>query len=348
MRRLLSVAMVALALASPAAARAQSKDDVARADALFNAAKALTDAGQYADACAKYAESKRLAPGIGVTMYLADCYEHIGRTASAWTEFRSAEGLARERGDKRADVARAHAQALEPKLLRLTVFVAPTIPQVGLQLLRDGIPLAAEEIGLPVPVDPGDHAIVVTSPGHPERTFTAHVGPESPNATIRIDSLDEAPPSPALPPSPPLAPPPSPALAPAPSPSPLPTEPPSPEPPDPGKTRRFVGLGLGAAGVVGVGIGSVFGIIAKQRFDASNASQCNASTDRCYPPGFPMRKSAESAATASDIAFAIGGVFVAAGAVVYFTAPKAPSATGIVVAPAPTVGGGGAILRATF
>jgi serine/threonine-protein kinase len=342
MRRVLAAAIAALALASPAAANAQSKDDVARADALFSAATALTDAGQYADACAKYAESKRLAPGIGVTLYLADCYEHIGRTASAWTEFRSAEGQARQRGDKRADVARAHAQALEPKLMRLTVVVAPTVPRTGLQLLRDGVPLATEEVGLPIPVDPGDHAVVVTSPGHPTQTLAAHVGPEAPNATVRIDSLDEAPapaaPAVPLPATTPAAPP---ATA-------LPSEPVPAEPSDPGKTRRFVGLGLGALGVVGVGVGSVFGIIAKQRLDASNAVQCNASTDRCYAPGFPMRKSAEQAATASDVAFVVGGVFLAAGAVVYFTAPKAPSAMGIVVAPAPTVGGGGAVLRATF
>src|SRR6516162_11727139 len=128
MRRVIALAALASCVAVPAAARAQSKEDIARADALFNAAKALTDAGNYADACAKFAESKRLAPGLGVTLYLADCYERIGRTASAWTEFRSAEGLARERNDKRAEVARGRAQALEPKLNRLTVVVAPSIP----------------------------------------------------------------------------------------------------------------------------------------------------------------------------------------------------------------------------
>src|SRR5579863_6674110 len=119
MRRPLLGFAIGLSLCSRGEARAQTKDELARADALFNAGKALTDAGQFADACAKYAESKRLAPGIGVTLYLADCYEHIGRTASAWTEFRSAEGLARERGDKRSEVARTHAQQLEPQLDRL-------------------------------------------------------------------------------------------------------------------------------------------------------------------------------------------------------------------------------------
>src|SRR6202043_1677003 len=106
--------------------------------------------GQNVDACAKFAESKRLAPGLGVTLYLADCYERIGRTASSWAEFRSAEGLARERNDKRADVARGRAQVLEAMLDRLVVAVAATIPHAGLQVLRDGVPVPPEEWGVPV------------------------------------------------------------------------------------------------------------------------------------------------------------------------------------------------------
>jgi serine/threonine-protein kinase len=319
-------------------AAAQSPDDVARADALFNAAKALTDAGQYTDACAKYAESKRLAPGIGVTLYLADCYEHIGRTASAWTEFRSAEGLARERNDRRADVARQHAQALEPKLDRLTITVAPTIPQAGLQVLRDGVAVTQEELGLPSPVDPGDHAVVVTAPGHAPRTFTAHVGPESPNAKVDIDALGES-----------TAPIPEPAPAPLPAPllAPPPPALPPPPPEDTGATRRILGLGLGAMGVAGVAVGSVFGVVAKSKLDQSNAGPCDA-TDHCTTSGLATRKDAEHAATTSDVGFAVGAVLLAGGVALYFTAPRAPSQTGWVLAPAPLAGGGGALLRASF
>jgi len=349
MRRLLLPAtLVALALAAPSPARAQSREDVARADALFNAAKALTDAGQYADACAKFAESKRLAPGLGVTLYLADCYERIGRSASAWTEFRSAEGLARERNDKRADVARARAQALEPKLQRLTVVVAPTVSQDGLQVLRDGIPVAREEWGLAVPVDPGDHAVVASSPGRAPRTFTAKTSAESPNATVRIEGLDDggtAATPPVPPPSSAAVPPPGATTATA-----LPEVPPTGPvvPEDKNATRRWIGLGVGGLGLVGVGIGSVFGIVAKQKFDQSNQMQCNASTDKCFAPGFPMRKDAESAATASDISFAIGGALVAAGIVLYVTAPKPQPAAGVVVTPAAVAGGGGALVSGSF
>ncbi len=342
MRHALAIAVLAASVTAPAVARAQSKDDLARADALFNAAKALTDSGQYADACAKFAESKRLAPGLGVTLYLADCYEHIGRTASAWTEFLAAEGLARQRNDKRADVAHQHAQALEPKLDRLTITVAPTVPQAGLSILRDGVPVPREELGLAVPVDPGDHAVVVSAPGHAARTLNAHVGPESPTATVRIDSLDEGPVS---------APAPAPApAAPAPAPTELPATPPDQTPAssdDPGKTQRILSFAAMGVGVVGLGVGPVFGFLAKSKLDASNNGPCD-STNHCTQEGLDDRKSAESMATVSTIGFIAGGVLAAGGVVLFLTAPRAPSSTGLQLSPAPLTGGAGALLRGSF
>ena len=50
---------------------------------VINAAKALTDAGQFADACAKFAESKRLAPGLGSITLFCNWYARssCGRVA---------------------------------------------------------------------------------------------------------------------------------------------------------------------------------------------------------------------------------------------------------------------------
>jgi hypothetical protein len=346
------LAFVALALTSSPAS-AQSKDDVARADALFNAAKALTDAGDYQDACAKFAESKRLAPGLGVTLYLADCYERTGRTASAWTEFRSAEGQARQRNDKRADVARGRAQVLEAKLNRVTITVAPSVPLSGLQVLRDGLPVEREELGVAVPVDPGDHTVVVSAPGHAARTFNAHVGPEGQTATVSVDSLGPsttaepkatpAPPPPAAVPPPAVAP--SPAAAGSPTASSPETAAPAPE--DPGKTRKWIGVAVGGAGIVGIIVGGVFGAIAESKLTQSNSSHCD-STDHCDATGLGLRQDAKSAANVSTIAFVAGGVLLAGGVVLYLTAPRAPSGSAIVVAPAVLAGGGGAVVRASF
>ena len=330
---------------------------MARADALFNAAKALIDAGQYTDACGKFAESRRLAPGLGVTLYLADCYERIGRVASAWTEFRSAEGLARERSDKRAELARARAQALEPKLARLTIALSPLLPRSGLTVLRDGVSVPQDELGLPVPVDPGDHVVVVSSPGHKPRTFTAHAGPESP--TVQVDSLDEPGPSPA-PEAPASA---SSAASPTPGPTSPGSAPASTAAPNaasvdartvsattPGATQRWIGVAVAGVGVVGVGLGSVFGLAAKSKLDQSNSGSpppCNAS-DMCSRDGLSLRHDAQGAAAASNVAFVAGGVALAAGAVLYLTAPRASAGTGVIVAPAPVAGGGGAWLQGRF
>jgi hypothetical protein len=341
MRRACLTALVAGCFIHAGIAHGQTRDDLARAEALFNAGKALTDSGQYVDACAKFAESKRLAPGLGVTLYLADCYERIGRTASAWTEFRSAEGLARERNDKRSEVARARAQALEPKLGRLTISVSPVIARAGLQVLRDGVPVSQDELGMPLPADPGDHVVVVSSPGHKARTWTVHVGPESP--TVQVDTLDEASPEPA--PSPTPTPTPAPSPAPAAAPEVAPTSPSAPE--DPGSTRRWIGLGLGGLGLVGIGVGSVLGVTAMSKRDQSNNGPCDAA-NKCSPDGLTLRQDALHAADASTIAFIAGGVAVAAGVVLFVTAPRATSSTGIVVAPVPFAGGGGALVRGGF
>jgi hypothetical protein len=348
MGRGLSMVLVAGVLVSPGLASAQSdaaardhESDVRRADSLFDAAKALLEGGQYVDACAKFAESKRLAVGLGVTLYLADCYERIGRTASAWTEFRSAEGLARQRNDKRADVARERALAIEPKLDRLTIVVAPTLPRAELQVLRDGAVVPPEEWGVAVPVDPGDHVVAFSAPGHPQRTIPAHVGAEASTATVHVDRLEDAPaaavnqlvPGPVGSAtenaSPVIAPPESDSVSPDPA------------------LRHWIGIGVAGAGVAGIAVGTVFGLQAKSKLDQSNAGPCDA-TDHCSTDGRALRQDASGAATVSTIAFAAGAVAVAAGVVIYLTAPRAKAVTGWVLTPSPAPGGGGALLEGAF
>ena len=95
-------------------ARAQSKDDLARADTLFKEGVARLKQGDDAAACSRFAESKELAPAVGVSLYLADCLQRVGKPASAWREFRSAEALAIERKDKRASLAHHRAEVLAP------------------------------------------------------------------------------------------------------------------------------------------------------------------------------------------------------------------------------------------
>jgi hypothetical protein len=345
MRCVFALTLVAVVTSSSTIAHAQSKEDLTKADALFNAAKALLDAKQYTDACTKFAESKRLAPGLGVTLYLADCYERIGRTASAWTEFRAAEGLARARRDARADVARDRAQELEAKLDRLTVTVAPTIPRAGLRLLLDGAPLQPEEWGLAMAVDPGEHAVVVSSPDHPNRTLVARVGPDAPTTTVHIESLEE--PAPQSPPPMASPPPPAPPALSLPTPEPPPQEAAAGPPTSP---QRWIGIVVGGVGVVGIALGSAFGLTAKSKLDQSNSGSnppCDPS-NHCNSDGLSLRQSSGDAATVSTVAFVAGGVAMAGGIVLYFTAPRGAPRSAWTLRPAPIAGGGGALVGTTF
>src|SRR6187200_393022 len=77
--------------AQPSQATAAEK---ATAEALFDEALRLMHAGSFAEACPKFEVSQRIEAAVGTMLYLAECYEKIGRTASSWATFREAASLA--------------------------------------------------------------------------------------------------------------------------------------------------------------------------------------------------------------------------------------------------------------
>jgi hypothetical protein len=155
------------------AARAESTDATTRADALFESAKVLRAGGRYPEACEAFAESKRLASGVGISLYLADCYEHLGKNALAWAEFREAEAHAREKHDKRADVARARGAALGPLLGHIGVAIP--LAAEGVEVRIDGGESLAPATWTAVPVDPGRHEVTLRIAGKVVRTASAQV-----------------------------------------------------------------------------------------------------------------------------------------------------------------------------
>jgi serine/threonine-protein kinase len=201
--RLLALAMFLAALVGGAG---DARADTAAAQALFDAARQLMAQGRHAEACPKLEESQRLDPGIGTQFNLAACYEHIGRTASAWSMFLEVAGAAKAAGQpEREKVARQRAAALEAKLTRLTITAPPDAPE-DLQVKRDGAPVGRAQWGIPVPVDPGKHTVEAVARGR--RPFARTVELTTPGAseTVAIPRLPAGRvATPAAPPPPPPA-----------------------------------------------------------------------------------------------------------------------------------------------
>jgi serine/threonine-protein kinase len=335
-RRAAWIPLAALAAASAAApARAQqSAADKAAAEALYEQGKQLLRAGKIAEACPKFAASQELDPGVGTLLHLGDCYERLGRVASAWAVFLEAASYARSSAQPdREKTAQARAKALEPRLPRL-VIDASAAAAPGLEVRRDQKLVADASLGVPIPVDPGSHVIEARAPGRQPHAATIQLA-EAESRTLTLPALAALPPE--APPSPPTAVEPSPPPAHAAWP---PAQPPAPAPrraaEDPGSSQRTLGLVVGAAGVVGLGVGGYFGA---RTFSKWNDSREHCQGAICDAAGVELAEQARTSGNVSTLAFAIGGAAVATGAVLWLSAPSGEPGTeiGAVVVPGGTL-----------
>src|ERR1700733_3055252 len=118
--RILAVLLVVLAVSAPRVAQA----DEPTAQVLFKAGREAMEKKDYATACPKFEAALKAFPGIGngVLMNLALCNENLGKTASAWGQFKDALFAAKKAGDAgQENFAKQHVDALEPKLSKIIV-----------------------------------------------------------------------------------------------------------------------------------------------------------------------------------------------------------------------------------
>jgi len=336
------IVAVILAVASPAAA--QNAGDKAAAQALFEQAHALALAGKYAEACPKFAESLRLESGLGTMLWLADCYENNGQTASAWAQFKEAASVAALRRDRREQVAREQAAALEPKLSRLTVSVSGDAAPGALTVQRDTETIPSAQWGVALPVDPGVHAVRASAPGRKAWTTTVSLA-RAASATVTVPALEPAE-EPAAATPPPIAP-----TTAAPAAVAVPTNNAEPSAADQGSgggtVQRTLGLATAGVGLVVLGVGAYLGLHAKSAYDDSNANG-HCIGNQCDVTGDQDRSDARGAATASTIAFAAGFVAIAGGAVLYFTAPRGAPAPSTALSPVVGRDGASFVLTRTW
>jgi hypothetical protein len=306
MRALVATILVA-ALATNAAAEPAAGDQPI-ALALFEEGKQLATSGDFTAACPKFEAAARLTHWLGVELNLADCYEHLGRTASAWILFLKAADHADRDHDPRGAYARSRAESLAPSLARLTITTAePAHADTALELRIDRVVVDTNAFGIALPLDPGEHVVEVSAPGRV--TFSRRlVLTAGATTTLEIPTLEirtlEAPTLDA------------PTLASASSPS----------EPRPGRSHHPFARWLGGAGALLAGTSVVFGIDAKLRYDAATREHCDAHI-ACDDVGLDAIRSARRRGDIATVT-GIAGVAAMAGAVViYALSPREHAVT---------------------
>ncbi len=282
--------LAALGLASPTFAA--SAQDQAAADVLFKDAKKLAAAGDFEHACPKFVESQRLDPSSGTLLNIGNCYEKLGKLASAYGAFREAEVSARNSGDtgRQAEAAR-RAEALSPQLAKLSIVVPPAARVPGFELKKDGAVVGEGQWGSSLPADVGHHEIVASAPGHKPWSTVVRIDTNGAAASVEVPPLEKLPAEAGM---------------------------------GAGftwSTQRSVGVAIGGVGVIGVVVGGVFGVITLNKASASK-SHCTADLSTCDPIGGQLQHDAHTTANVSNAAFGIGGAALVAGVVAFVTTPN--------------------------
>jgi hypothetical protein len=186
----------------------------------------------------------------------------------------------------------------------------------------DGQPFAARLDGRALTVDPGDHLFRFAMPGEAkvERHVVISEGDRIRHEKVQLGSAPVAP-----------------LVAPA-----APTA----------QSRRSTGLGtrgvvgltVGGVGAVGLGVGTVFGVMAMSAWSDVKSACQPGTPSRCpitdQPAASSKQSTAQTDGAISTVGFIAGGVLVATGAVLFLTGRHREGSTAPTVAVAPTVGPG--------
>lgn len=299
-RRLLvatSLLSTTFVVASPAYGGDASFADQAAADALFRDAEVLLKQGKVAEACPKFAEAQRLDPTPGGSLRLGDCYERWGKLASAWGAFNDALALAKKARDEvRRAEAQRRADLLVSKLPSMILSVPAASRVDKLEVTWDGKPSKEGAWGSAIPADPGEHEVGASAPGRKPWSVKVVV-PSAGSVTVEV---------PLLPIDPSAQGPGKAASAPVPF----------------WGTQRIAGVAVGSVGVAGLIVGAITGGLTLAKAGDMKA-HCSPDVSYCDPTGLDLHKSATLLANVANAGLIVGGVALAAGVIVFVTAPKA-------------------------
>jgi hypothetical protein len=190
----------------------------------------------------------------------------------------------------RAQVAELRKKRLLPILRHLTIVPPNTFPET-LSIYLDEKPLARSSWNVPVPVDPGAHALRARAPGFSDYSTTVSAPLPGATTPVPIPALRLAQPSSADP-----------------------------------RTRargldgeQVAAIACGVLGVAGVATGTVFGLQSQSKHDESDRYCAG---NRCPDRrGVELMDDARVAGNFASVSFIAGGIGLGAAAVLWFARP---------------------------
>jgi hypothetical protein len=186
----------------------------------------------------------------------------------------------------------------------------------AVKVTMDGQLIADRLEGTALSMDPGEHTFMFEAAGQPAitRQFVMRESQKDRREALTFGQLAAIPPPANVAPNAARPePPPASALA-------APTSD-SAEPSAGLGMQKIVGIVAAGIGVVGLGLGSTFGLIAISKKNDAQGACPNLCADQA---GVSMWSDAKTAAMISDVAFVVGGLGLAGGAVLWFTAKPPP------------------------
>jgi hypothetical protein len=283
---------------------APTATEKAAAEALFQEGTTLMAAQKYEAACAKFEASQAIESGLGIKLWLADCYDREGRTASAWALFSEAAALAHQSGQNERERAANERNAdLEKRLSKLELKAPAAGLPPGVVVTLNGVTIPDASLGSALPVDPGAQRIVFRAPGF--RTLTLEtkvpVGPSS--VLLDVPALQREPEAPKT-------------LAPAAAPAPEHAQ------PKPGATQRTLGWALGGLGVLSFAGSGVLAYRAHSLDRDSHAHCLTNEPNACNAEGASLRGQATTYGNVATATFVAGAALTTTGVVLLLTAPS--------------------------
>jgi hypothetical protein len=280
------------------------------AEALFNRGVEQMNAGKYEPGCKDIAESRRLDPQPGVLFTLATCLDRWGRIATAVALYGEYLALYDElpadrkpRQGERPKVARDRRAALGPDVPELTLTLPPDAP-AGTVVQRDGQDVPAANLGVALPVDPGETVITARAPGGPlgEQRITIGKG-EKKKLLLEVPASGAPPAGAAVPPA-------------------------SGGPSSQRKAAYVIG-GVGLAALVPGVVTGILTVEKKGIIEQHCGAAIMAPKARCDPAGLDAASSAKTLGLVSTISIAAGLAGLGAGVVLLVTDRRSatPSAT---------------------